>query len=81
MPDDALEQRILVLTPTGRDSVATTELLQRAGLATQICQNLTELIAHLGEGAASALISEEALTSEGYNTLVEWVDAQPAWSD
>jgi signal transduction histidine kinase len=81
MADDALEQRILVLTPTGRDSVATKELLQRAYLATQVCQNLTELIAHLGEGAASALIAEEALTSEGYNTLVAWVDDQPAWSE
>ena len=81
MPDDALEQCILVLTPTGRDSVATTELLQRACLATQVCQNLTELIAHLGEGAAAALIAEEALTGEGYNTLVAWVEAQPAWSD
>jgi signal transduction histidine kinase len=81
MAGDAREQCILVLTPTGRDNVATTELLQRASLATHVCQNLTELIAQLGEGAAAALIAEEALTSDSYNILVAWVDAQPAWSD
>jgi signal transduction histidine kinase len=77
----AQEQCIVVLAPTGRDSVATTELLTRARLAAQVCQDLAELISHLGKGVGAALIAEEALTGPGYDALTVWVNDQPAWSD
>ena len=81
---DSTEQAarsVLVLAPSGRDGIATTELLRRAGLATRLCADVAELVTGLQDGADAALIAEEALLGAGIDVLLRWVEAQPPWSD
>lgn len=74
-------QRILVLAPTGRDGAAACSLLEQAGLDCRACANLDELLRELNNGAAGAVIAEEAFAGADLNPLLGWVANQPPWSD
>jgi len=74
-------ERILVLAPIGRDGPAAAALLRESGLAAEACASLTELRHGLELGSGSALIAEEAFYQDRLDVLVDWVAAQPAWSD
>ena len=76
-----LEERILILTPTGRDSELVASSLRQANLATRICNSWLELEHEIHAGAAAILLSEEALDPAGARRLQELLQAQPAWSD
>jgi signal transduction histidine kinase/CheY-like chemotaxis protein len=79
-PDD-LAQRILVLAPIGRDAAAAAHHLGESNLTCVICADLDELNTKLREGAAAALVTEEAFLEGGTQALEKWVANQPAWSD
>ncbi len=76
-----VEERILLLTPTGRDSELITASLQRANVNCQSCESWAELEREYRIGAAAILVSEEALNSFGARRLQELLQEQPAWSD
>src|SRR5579872_2005594 len=79
LPND---DRILVLTPTGQDAFLVCKQLKAAGLATcHTCTDLEDLASCVMEGAATAVIAEEALERGGLRRLLEALGAQPAWSD
>jgi signal transduction histidine kinase len=78
---DALEQRVLVLAPTGRDAPAIAEVLRRVCLDSEICPGVPALVAALDAGAGAALISEEALFGRDAGMVADWVERQPPWSD
>ena len=76
-----MERRVLILAPFGRDADVISELLTRDGRSCVQCANAHALTAELGNGAATALITEEALAGEQAAALFDWLESQPAWSD
>lgn len=79
--DIALEERVLVSCPTGRDAAVTQEVLTRAGLRAEVCGDLVEVCTKLVEGAGALLLAEEALTASGLELLSQALRAQSPWSD
>jgi signal transduction histidine kinase len=75
------ETRVLILAPVGRDATACAKLVKQAGLDSHVCGDVGELLVQLDQGAALALVAEEALYGKSMERLVRWVDAQPPWSD
>ncbi len=75
------EQRILLLAPTERDAEITRTILSGAGLSCRVCRSLAELCRELREGAAAALVTEEAVSSPSIGLLHAFLDQQPPWSD
>jgi signal transduction histidine kinase len=77
-----LEERFLVLAPTGRDGPLTSALLTKAGLSCHVCKDLAELCERLErEGAAALLIVEEVFVNGGLPRLAELLAQQGSWSD
>jgi len=77
----SLEDRILILAPTGRDAEMTCEILKSAGLQCQPCMNTEEVCAFMREGAAAVLLTDEALNSQDPVSLLHALDSQESWSD
>lgn len=77
-----IEERFLVLAPTGRDAALTCALLEHAGLTARVCASLQELCERFErEGAAALLIAEEVFGRGGLTPLREMLARQSAWSD
>jgi len=76
-----LEQRVLVLAPVGRDAQAAAQHLTESKLHSVVCDDIEDLLIKLGEGAAIALVTEEAFLRGGTQALERWVATQPPWSD
>src|SRR5215813_2302820 len=55
--------RVLVLAPTGRDSSAACELLQKASLSCDPCFGIEDLHSKLTAGAGVAILAEEAFVA------------------
>src|ERR1700722_889690 len=80
-PVKSEDERILVLTPTGRDSVMMCQLLSGAGFQCQPGPDVLELCVLMKEGAGAILIADEALNSSATAELLQRLDAQEPWSD
>ena len=78
---EELADRIIVLAPIGRDAPAAAHHLAESKLACVICADLDDFNTKLSEGAAAALVTEEAFLRGSTRALEEWVATQPAWSD
>jgi two-component system, sensor histidine kinase len=77
-----LEQRVLVLTPTGRDgALAARMLADRANVGCAPCPDLATLCAMIARGAGAVVVAEEALAPDGGRALARALDEQPPWSD
>ncbi len=76
-----VEGRILLLAPVGRDAQAAAQHLRDANLNSLICSDLDGLERRLQEGAAAAVVTEEALYNRDRSPLERWVAKQPPWSD
>lgn len=74
-------QRALVLAPKGRDGAIAAAILKEAGIEAEVCPDLQALVSCLDEGAGVAVVVEEALYGQNYSALVDWIEAQPSWSD
>jgi signal transduction histidine kinase/CheY-like chemotaxis protein len=73
--------RFLLMAPTNRDGDITSDLLNGAGIETQVFSNLEALVHALREGAAAVLIAEEHLSGSLKSPLAGWLARQPPWSD
>jgi signal transduction histidine kinase len=78
---DAIEQRILVLAPIGRDAPAIADVLRRVSLDSLICVDVAALVTALDAGCGAVVLTEEALFGDGFDAVAGWVDRQPPWSD
>jgi signal transduction histidine kinase/ActR/RegA family two-component response regulator len=78
---DTADARILILAPTGRDAVASADLLRRAGMQADVCKDLDELTSRIDAAALAVLLAEEALFGRDISGLSEHVGGQPPWSD
>ncbi|WP_323140400.1 response regulator [Massilia phyllosphaerae] len=75
------EQRILILAPRGRDAEVIGEVLAQDGLACSAQPGIDALLGAMDEGAASAIIAEEALDAQGIDRLAAALQRQAPWSD
>lgn len=75
------EQRLLVLTPTGRDSQLAVDLLKRYGFNAVSCDSTEQLCRELGSGIGALIVAEEALTPELVGRMNAIFEDQPPWSD
>jgi signal transduction histidine kinase/CheY-like chemotaxis protein len=78
---DGLEGRVLILTPTGRDGELIAEMLRREDIASFRCRTVDGLASAIEEGAATALVAEEALAGVSLASLLDTLVRQPSWSD
>lgn len=76
-----LEQRVLLLPPTAKDGELTRSMLHQVGIEASCCDSVGLACSELDRGAAALLIAEEAVLGAEGESLVEWFDQQPAWSD
>ena len=78
--DAQLEDRVLILAPQGRDSALLCDSLRQSGVTAVPCASVAALCERMAEGAAAAVITEEALRP-GLDQLVAVLTSQPPWSD
>ena len=77
----ALEVRILIVAPRGRDARLIATTLSEDGLSPATCADTDALVARLEEGAAAVMIAEEALSTAGLGAITAFLASQPPWSD
>lgn len=75
------QNRILVLLQGQRDAHITSDLLEKEGLTVDVCSDVESLCSRMREGAAAALVAEEALNASAVAQLTDVFDTQPPWSD
>lgn len=80
-PGIPVEERILVLAPTGRDASLAADVLERGGLRAEPVPDILRLAEALDLGAGAVLLAEEAVSPFAQRTLSERLARQPAWSD
>jgi signal transduction histidine kinase/CheY-like chemotaxis protein len=78
---EALEHRVLVLAPTGRDTQLACDILTSHGILAEACEGIQDLATRILEGAGAALVTEESLTAPAIAVLAEAVERQPRWSE
>jgi len=78
---ERLEQRLLILAPTGKDAALACDMLGRAGFECSACADPPHLARELEQGAGAVLIAEEAVVAGGGALLTEAIGRQPPWSD
>jgi hypothetical protein len=74
-------QRAVILAPLGRDAHIAASILQEGGLTADICNDLHRLIAEICAGAGVAVLTDDAIRNTDIKALVQWIQAQPPWSD
>ncbi len=80
-PSDDAADRVLVLTPFGRDADMVRQRLVRADIACEVCDDVDALLASVSAPAGAVLVAEEALIHGGAEALLAALDAQEPWSD
>jgi signal transduction histidine kinase len=72
---------VVVHTPTGRDGMLVTGLLEAHGYGVRQTASLAELLARLEQTIGAVVLAEEALDMDTAVGLREHLEAQPSWSD
>ena len=81
IPSTAVQDRVLILTPTKRDGEISAALLQQASIPSEICPTLASLAKELAVGAGALVVTEDALVQSPDSPLYAALDGQPAWSE
>jgi signal transduction histidine kinase len=77
-----MDLRLLIHAPRGRDAAVVQTVLHAQGMETHICDEPGGLVQCLEQGAAGAIITEEALPELLEDRAVlDWLARQPPWSD
>jgi len=77
----ALEMRVVILAPVGRDAALLARTLSALEIDTVVARDASALMEILAEGAGAAIVADEALTSSALNGLKIWLSNQLPWSD
>ena len=80
-PSDAVEERILIFAPHGRDAQVMCSVLAREGFDCATIPGFEAFVAGIAAGAGAAIVAEEALQGIDTARLRTWLDAQEHWSD
>ncbi len=78
---DAPADRVLALTPSGRDAEMVRERLGAAGIHCELCADLDALLASMASPAGAALVAVEGLLDGRAETFLAALEAQEPWSD
>ena len=70
-----------MLAPLGRDAPVASKILADARIEASICNDLWDLVDELNNGAAAAVITDDALAGADLRSLNAWLGRQPSWSD
>ena len=81
LPASAVEERILVLAPRGRDAQVIAQVLGTSGMSCSACGDYAALLLELDVGAGAAVVAEEALHGANLDLLARWLAVQASWSD
>ena len=81
MTPDRREDRVLVLAPQGRDAEVIAGVVRGDGAECDIVLNAEALIDAMGQGAAAAIVSEEALSGRALARIAARLAVQEPWSD
>ncbi|MEF7614028.1 response regulator [Aquincola sp. MAHUQ-54] len=81
MSAPAIERRVLIHAPRGRDADVIDGVLQRQSIPTAVCPTAGAFQERLAEGAAAAVVAEETLATLVQERLVQWLAEQPSWSE
>jgi PAS domain S-box-containing protein len=76
-----VEHRILIHAPRGRDAQVVQSVLAGANMRAVICDTADDFMDSLVESAATAIVTEEALSTISVARMSQWLSAQPTWSD
>src|SRR5512138_3727690 len=76
-----IDERIVILAPSAHDAPVAAHVLAQAGFTCALARDLPELRRLLDEGAAAALVAEEALVPATTHLLTDFVRQQEPWSD
>ncbi len=76
-----IEDRVLLLLPTGRDATLVCSVLAKAGFSSFICDSVTSLGDEIRKGGGAVLVAEEALGHGALDHLSNEINEQPIWSD
>lgn len=76
-----MEHRIVICAPTGQDAPLTARVLTSAGIASTVCQDAGALVGQIASGAGALLLVEEVISGKAIKPLLDYVAAQPTWSD
>ncbi len=75
------EERILILSPWGRDGEVMRAALEREGFQCDLLASFEAMAERIRAGAGAALITEEALHQVDLRALGAWLAEQESWSD
>jgi two-component system, sensor histidine kinase len=78
--DKSLEERVVVLMPSKRDTERTMHLLADASLSCTACAGMTGLCIEVRKGAGAVLLTDEIVLADIDRLLEQVLRAQPAWS-
>jgi len=76
-----LEQRTLILAPTGNDARLTSNFLAQSELSPHVCFELPQLCEEIDKGCGAVVLAEEAIGDSSISELIKTLGAQPSWSD
>jgi PAS domain S-box-containing protein len=76
-----LEERVLLLAPTGRDAELLLRSLEQSGFQAGVCPDMDSLCSAIEAGAAVVVVAEEGLSGARSGQLEETLARQPSWSD
>ena len=74
-------QRAVIFAPEGRDAGVAAAILKDGGLTAEVCDGLPGFIATVAAGAGVGVMTDDAIRNADIRSLVEWIKAQPPWSD
>jgi len=73
--------RVLLLTPHGRDAEVACRVLEQAGIECHICRDMEDLCKEISNGAGALLIATEAVPPGAAQQLTEVLAKQAEWSE
>jgi signal transduction histidine kinase len=73
--------RTIIFAPTGRDAELMATFIGRLGRPCHVVHSILELSQEIREGAAAAIVTEEALKGEAIEQIQPVLVQQPPWSD
>jgi signal transduction histidine kinase len=76
-----LEERTLILAPTGNDARLTYTFLAESGLPAHVCFDVPLLCGEIAKGCGAVILAEEVIGENSTSELIKTLTAQPSWSD
>lgn len=78
---DALEMRVLILAPVGRDAALLAQTIAQLDIDTATARDADVLLQMMANGFGAIIVADEAMTIAHLHQMTQWLSAQPPWSD